>query len=239
MKTDDGSFSASQNTGGQASDKEDYSLSTTEGSRQGGQIQSYQRSIHPSQRLATHRTIAIIFVIVTAILAGFGVHYFLQEQETNFFVASYSSDAQSLASIYADGLQKLLLTSDRLATTLLAFAEESNATFPFVAQENFAAHAAKALRQAPTLYFQTVAFVPSDQRDEWENWVEDNDYWINKSLDFQRLDPKYEGRTPENVTLNIDPKIWSYALNFDAVPDSDIGYTPAWHKYPILDQDPM
>lgn len=188
------------------------------------------------RKVTTLRAVVVAVLIGSASAVAIGVNFFLRRSEKKHFEETYRTAAENLMNSLANGLRKMLLTSDIMAVDILNYAQESNSSWPFVQQPNYATKAAKALQQVPSLYVQILMYVPAEDRAAWEAWVPNNHQWVEECLNVQRSDPNYPGRTRENYTV-ID-EMWSYLTNYQPVPNQTYGYNPNWQIYPVFDYDP-
>jgi hypothetical protein len=71
---------------------------------------------------------------------------------------------------------------DLLATAMVAHADATNTTFPFVTLPHFANHAAKILSMSAGISLWTFLIVKANQRREWEEYAWSHRYIVNETL---------------------------------------------------------
>jgi hypothetical protein len=90
---------------------------------------------------------------------------------------------------------KLQGSFDSLAVSTISLARATNQTWPFVTLPDFAVRMAKILPLSRTFVMYMLPLVTPSQRDEWEAYTVQNDYWVNESIKIQKEFQNYYGPT--------------------------------------------
>jgi hypothetical protein len=112
----------------------------------------------------------------------------------------FESDANKVLEAIGSGLEKTLSAMDSLAVTLVAFAQYSNSTWPYVTMPNFVVTVAKILLLTG---INVLSIVQPHQRVPWERYSRANDTWVNESMKLQETWNGYYG--PVNYDWEPNP----------------------------------
>ena len=76
---------------------------------------------------------------------------------------------------------------------MVSHAKAFNATWPFVTLPDHARQLSKLLPQTDGVLIQCIHFVKPEERDEWELYTSQNNYWVNESIALQDNWDRYHG----------------------------------------------
>ena len=199
------------------------------------------------------KTAILLFFTMTAV--GVATAFFVyrshntQTREAAFKERFRDEAFNMLANIGAN-MDSMLGATDAFAISMIAEADVTNQTYPFVTISNFAVQAGKLLKNSRAKYITTYQAVGVEQRREWEDYARNHNSWINRSIEVQSRDPGYNGPEiseafiAENYLGNYDlihdydEKIFGWENSTDGV-DHGGPYLPIWQCTPVIPIDPI
>lgn len=91
-----------------------------------------------------------------------------------------------------------------LATELTAYAHKSNTSFPFVTMPLFEVNARHARLQSGTIALGYVPLVKTHQKNHWEKYSVENQWWIKESRELELDSGEDDGASDEDDDLGSD-----------------------------------
>lgn len=158
--------------------------------------------------------LVVLFVLVaSAIAVAASVYLFLTYSKHKQFRQQFKDDVNKVLDAIGNNMDRTLAAYDSFAVMLVATAQMTNQTWPFVTINKFAVRASKVLPLSNSLFIGTYNWVTPEQRDEWEAYTTANDAWVNETLAVQEKWGGYHGPIVYNDVQN--PVIHG---NFEDVP---------------------
>ena len=150
----------------------------------------------------------LVVVILLGVTAGVavGVYYYVSRSESNDFEEDFEDSSEKVLDEIGSSLEQSLGAIDNFMVSVVANAEKTNQTFPFVTIPDFGVRASKVLSLSRAFQVGVYNKVSKEERSRWELWAQDNDEWIDESLKVQREDPSYKG-------VNVDTWIPSTSIS--------------------------
>jgi hypothetical protein len=183
------------------------------------------------------RSLTFLVLVVSAISVSLCVYFDMTHTEKDEFEMQYHSDAHKVLESVGKALDNTLGATDAFIVKMMAYADSSNSTWPFVTMPHFAVQATKLLKLSKAFKMSVNHIVQPEQRAEWQEYAYNNDGWLEESLDIQEKD--------EDWKHSID-RVYntSYEL-FGFLPDSSLGpigdplpymntYMPSWQAAPMV-----
>ena len=196
----------------------------------------------------------LLFFTLTAVgvATAFFVYrnYNTRTQETAF-KKKFKEEAENMLASIGANLDSTLGAADAFVISMLAQAEESRQTYPYVTINNFGVQAGKFLKNSGAKYIATYSMVPKGERLKWENYTSTHNQWIDRSIEIQSRDPGYTGPeiTQEFIDENYkgnhdlihdyDEAIFGWGSNSTDGVDHEGPYLPVWQAAPVIPIDPI
>ena len=175
----------------------------------------------------------VLFVLaMAAIMIAMAYYFHSKRYEVTKFQERFDSDATKVLDSLGFTLDLTLSAVDSFVVNMISFTKYTNATWPFVTIPNYAVRTAKIRTLSKAFIIGQFQLVSHEQRNEWELYASQNDYWVQDGFDVQRNDPTYPGKKP--TTYNSTYKLVS--PNGSIIPDNDTSpyYLPSWQQGPIV-----
>jgi len=199
------------------------------------------------------KTAILLFFTMTA--AGVATAFFVYRSYNTrareaAFKKKFRDEAYNMLASIGANMDLTLGATDAFAISMIAEADATNQTYPFVTINNFAVQAGKLLKNSRAKYITTYNAVAKDQRREWEDYARNHNSWIDQSIEVQSRDPGYSGPeiTEEFLTENYlgnydlihdyDEAIFGWENSTDGV-DHDGPFLPIWQCTPVIPIDPI
>ena len=196
----------------------------------------------------------LLFFTLTAVgvATAFFVYrnYNTRTQETAF-KKKFKDEAENMLATIGANLDSTLGAADAFVLSMLAQAEDSGQTYPYVTVNNFGVQAGKFLKNSGAKYISTFVMVPKDERLKWENYTSTHNQWVNRSIEIQSRDPGYTGPeiTQEFIEENYkgsydlihdyDEAIFGWGGNSTDGVDHQGPFLPVWQVAPVIPIDPI
>jgi hypothetical protein len=139
------------------------------------------------------KALLVLVLVASTVGAALAVHRYTHCNEMKQFKERFQVDAAKVQEAIGSSMDKTLGALDSLSVTLVSFANNTNATWPFVTLPNFAVQAAKLLRLTDVMYINVLPIVHPKQRVAWETYSVQHDYWVNQSMAVQETWDGYYG----------------------------------------------
>jgi len=199
------------------------------------------------------KTAILLFFTMTA--AGVATAFFVYRSYNTrareaAFKQKFRDEAYNMLASIGANMDLTLGATDAFAISMIAEADATNQTYPFVTIRNFAVQAGKLLKNSRAKYVTTYQGVAKDQRREWEDYARNHNSWIEQSIEVQSRDPGYSGPeiTEEFLTENYlgdydlihdyDEAIFGWENSTDGV-DHEGPFLPVWQCTPVIPIDPI
>lgn len=137
--------------------------------------------------------VLLVLFFLSAVGISFSVYIFSRRAELARFEDHIVNDANKLLDAIRTTIENTVGSLDSLSTTIVAHANATNQTWPFVTMSQFANCASKSLSVSVNFKLIVSNVVSNEQRLDWESYSWDNSGWINHSLNVQQTDPNFFG----------------------------------------------
>jgi hypothetical protein len=138
--------------------------------------------------------VLLVLIISAGAVASF-IYLYLKWVEEKAFCDEFHDHADKILQSVGSTVDNILGSFDSLAVSTISLARATNQTWPFVTLPDFAVRMSKVLPLSRTFVMQMLPLVTPSQRDEWEAYTVQNDYWVNESIEVQREFQNYYGPT--------------------------------------------
>jgi hypothetical protein len=136
----------------------------------------------------------VVFILVaSASIIAACVYVYITRSETAQFEKKFQNDADKVLVAIESSLHRTLGLLDSLAVTLVSYAHDQNASWPFVTLPNFGARMAKVLPLTDAVSITVLPIIHPEIRTKWEEYSLSNDYWVNESIALQETWNGYYG----------------------------------------------
>jgi hypothetical protein len=119
--------------------------------------------------------LAVLLVLVSsALVVALSVYFYLSHSEDEQFLRQFDDNANKVLDAVGSSLDQAMAAFDGVAVNLVSTARVAKQSWPFVTTADFAVRLAKALPLSHAIVIYSYHVVSSDQRDQWEEYVELN-----------------------------------------------------------------
>jgi hypothetical protein len=150
-----------------------------------------------------------LLVALVLTMAAFGtaagVYFYLSHSEEHQFLQQFKEDAHKILDAVESVLDQTTAAFDGIAVNLVSTAKMTNQTWPFVTIDDFAVRISKVLPLARALYISVYQVVQPDQREQWEEYTQSHNYWVNETMTVQKDWGEYYGSMEYNGEQNPVP----------------------------------
>lgn len=170
-----------QNNEEQQEDNDESSFSGAADSDQGPAVPSHraQAALHEKAHLARSesrvvghlRIYFLLFLGLTAGLAGWGTFQYTHRAELDDFESRFSSIAGSVSESFHDAVERKLGALDAMSVTITSYALQSGESFPMVTLPDFETRGANTRILADGIYVFWLPLVVDEKRAEWEAYT--------------------------------------------------------------------
>jgi carbon starvation protein CstA len=143
--------------------------------------------------VARFKVLLVLVLTASTVGAAVAVQRYTHRSEIAQFEERFKMDALNVQEAIGSSIDKTLGSFDSLAVSLVSFAKNTNATWPYVTQPNFAVRNAKLLRLTNVMYINVLPIVHPTERLQWEKYSVQEDYWVNQSMEAQEKWDGYRG----------------------------------------------
>lgn len=195
----------------------------------------------------------LLFFTLTAVgvaTAFFVYRSYNKRTQENNFKNNFKEEAYNMLANIGANLDSTLGATDAFVVSMLAQAEDTNQTYPYVTINSFAVQAGKLLKNSRAKYITTYNMVPKGEREKWEEYAKTHNSWTDRSIEVQSRDPGYSGPeiTEEFIEENFvghydlihdfDEAVYGWGNSTDGV-DYDGPFLPGWQSAPVIPVDPI
>lgn len=171
--------------------------STSRGTGVGRDDDSSGMSIAHTENKAVRLWKIVVVLVLVASTVGVAITVFLyvSREEQAEFEASFADDSLKVFEAVGNALDVKLAAIDAFVTSIVSFAKATNMTWPFVTVPDFAIRASKVRGLAHAMSISQLQVVWNElDREMWEdNYVGQNNGWVQEGIDVQRTDPAFQG----------------------------------------------
>jgi hypothetical protein len=132
-------------------------------------------------------------LITSTIGVAIFVYKFVSGQQHDEYETAYMDDSTKVIESVGDALDVKLGAIDAMEVTIVSYAVHTGADWPQVTIPDFAVRAAKVRSLTGAVALQMYMVVNEEQKEAWEVYTSQNDYWIQEDLDIQRNDVTFTG----------------------------------------------
>jgi hypothetical protein len=218
--------------------------------------ESPNRNIVKKETQAVRRLkiVVLTILLLSAAVTATCVYVFVSKNEQEKCMEQFQSSAAKVLNAVSNSIDQTLIPMDALAVDLVSYARATNSPWPFVTLPEFGLRMSKSLPLTDAMMIQYLPLVQPQKRAEWEEYVSQNNAWVNETMKLQETWDGYNGIINYNWTArdiiygddgDIDANVryvsftlrWRSALNG---PDTAFfGYhsrpmAPAWEVFPVV-----
>jgi len=192
------------------------------------------------------RIIVLAVLLVSAVCFSCGVFIYTRNQETHHFTTDYEDSAYQVLENIHESVERQILGSALLSSSLTSYALSNNLSFPFVTLPDMELLGSFIRVQSGAHFIHYTPIVTDDKRDEWEAYALEHRSHIDRAFQKDQLyrhrqdvelginQEKRDLQEVLNLTVLDDgtdfhPKIWDAVLNVDSREDSG-PYLPIWQR---------
>jgi len=194
------------------------------GRRQGNDI-----AVQESRAVTIVRFLVVILLLAVTAGVAYGVYFYVSESETEDFENDFDDSSEKVLDSVGSVLDQSLGAIDNFMVSVISYAERSNSTWPYVTIPDFSVRAAKVLSLSKASVFGVYARVTADDRAGWEQWANENNDWINESIEVQE-------RQGEELSMWSEPEAISGVEGY--LPTEHPGpHFPSFYSAPFVTAD--
>ena len=180
------------------------------------------------QRVTCLKLFVIMILVSSAIMIAVIVFLYIRESEEKQFIAKFQNDAHKVLESIGSSFDRTLGTMNAIAVILVSNAHSQQHPWPFVTLPDYGLHVSKLLPLTNGLFLSVAPIVYPSEKQQWEEYALENDFWVNESLAMQEVWDGYHG----NITHEWARSASIYS-NFGDI-EANVRYDIPW-GYSILD----
>jgi class 3 adenylate cyclase len=183
------------------------------------------------------RSLTFLVLIVSAISISLCVYFYMTDTEKDEFETQYHSDAHKVLESVGKALDNTLGATDAFIVKMMAYADNSNSTWPFVTMPHFAVQATKLLKLSKAFSMSVNHIVQPEQRAEWQEYASNNDGWLEDSLDVQEKDEDWKHSIDRvyNTSYELTGFLPDFSAGIIEGPTPYMNtYLPSWQQAPMV-----
>lgn len=198
----------------------------------------------PEETKAVHRLRLVMIATLMAVTITISVlvWYFLSLSEQEEFSVAFETQGSKLVAGFKDDSFQKMQALDSLGSSLTNYAAVGNMTWPFVKVQNSHEFFTKFLSLANAASIKFAPIVGARQRTEWEEYVEENQEWVEQDLMARLEEQGGEAKNAQNrrglqsfggvdETTIVSP----YIKNYVGVDTSPHQWMPWWQYAPVIE----
>jgi hypothetical protein len=175
--------------------KQDNSISTKEGKNANAKNDEEQ-GMNGLAKNETHsvkqlRFIVAMVLVLSTVSIALTIYFFVRNSERSNFHEGYTSDAHRVLDGMGMSIHDSISAMSSFSTMMIAFARQSNQSFPYFTMPNFGVKASKLLTQTAGFSITVQTVITSDQRLTWEAYSMQKEGWVNETKQVQEMDQFY------------------------------------------------
>jgi hypothetical protein len=167
------------------------------------------------QRVTCLKLLVILILVSSATIIAVIVYLYITNSEEKQFLAKFQNDADKILESIGSSFERTLGTMNALAVILVSNAHDQGHPWPFVTLPDFALHASKLIPLTDGLFLSVLPIVTPSEKQKWEEYALQKDYWVNESLALQTVWDGYYG----NITYDWTRSDTIYG-DFGAIDDN-------------------
>ena len=183
-----------------------------------------------TQLILRLKLFVILVLIGSAIIAALLVFMYTRNSEVSNFENQFTEYAEKVMETIISTLETSFGAMDMLASSVTAYAENNNQTWPFVFVPDFAIRASKTMALSRSFQMYMAPLVSPEERVAWEEFAKQHQYEdMNDTLKTMEIDPNYYGPIDYNCTYRTvygDYGDIPYNVTRDVLPN--------WLTYPNI-----
>ena len=144
------------------------------------------------------RILLLIVLILSAMVAAFGIYFYISNVEETTFEKNFQSSAHKVLESIGESLERTLKAFDGFAISIVSHARATNQSWPFVTMPDFTIRSAKVLSSSEATYLTVAPLVTQQEREQWELYSMQNDHWVNGSIQLQENYDLFHGLNEYN-----------------------------------------
>jgi hypothetical protein len=163
---------------------------------------------HETYRIKRIRSIVALVLVASTIGIAMAIYFFVRNSERNDYEHGYQSDTNRILDGMGLSIHDSISAMSSFSTMMIAFAQQSNQTFPYFSMPLFGVKASKLLTQTTGFCISVQTVVTSEQRLEWEAYTMQQQWWVNETKMIQEMDQFYFDEVPYGT--HNRPRIFNY-----------------------------
>ena len=150
------------------------------------------------QRVTCLKLLVILILVASAVIIALIAYLYITNSEEKQFIKKFRIDANKVLESIGSSFDRTLGTMNAIAIILVSNAHDQQHPWPFMTLPDFALHASKLIPLTDGLFLSVLPIVYPHQKQEWEDYALEQDYWVNESLAVQEVWDGYHG----NITYD-------------------------------------
>lgn len=207
-------------------------LQTSEGRLENSHPENDGIAKQENQNVFRLRLLVITVLLLSTIGVAVGVFLYVSRSEQQSFEQSFRDDSDKILDSVGIALDLSLGSVDAFLVSLVSYARDTNASWPFVTYPDYAVKVAKLRSLSKAVQVTQYHIVSGEQREEWEAYSVAHDGWVENGIKTQISDESYEGRivtdywTSDNIFIVADPNADPYT--------AEGPFLPKWQQSPVI-----
>jgi uncharacterized DUF497 family protein len=152
--------------------------------------------------VANLKVLVILILVISATIISVVVYRYITQSEKNQFEDNFHSNAKKVFEEIGSNFDRTLGALNAISIALVSYAHKQGDEWPYVTIPDFALLAAKLLPLTEGVYIAVMPIVQPNQKDDWEEYAYQNDYWVNETLAIQNEWDSYYGEVQYNWERN-------------------------------------
>lgn len=155
----------------------------------------------PGGNIAVNETVAVKrlkLLVLTALLLptiaiACAVYFYTSNAEQKEFEKQFLDDGAKVLDSLGDNLSVMIESTEALAVALVSYAHNTNMIWPFVTLPDFYIRTSIIRSLSETVLVSLYPLVTEENREKWELYTKNNNYWVNESIRVQEKDKTFNG----------------------------------------------
>jgi hypothetical protein len=131
------------------------------------------------------KLVVLLVLIFSAFGASGAVYHYTSSSEEANFRARYADNSEKVLQSIGKSLDKTVGSFDGIAVAFVSYARSTNQSWPFVTLPDFALRMSKIMPLTDAININVLPIVSSRQRELWEAYSVQHDYWVNEGMKIQ------------------------------------------------------
>jgi hypothetical protein len=155
-----------------------------------------------TQAVSRLRLVVLLVLVGAAAAVAATVYFYLTHSEEKQFLDQFEEDAAKIFAAVGGVIDQTMAAFDGIAVTMVSTAKMTNQTWPFVTIADFAVRLSKVLPLSHASIIGAYHILTPENREQWEEYTKNNDYWVNESMTVQKDWGGYYGPVEYNGEQN-------------------------------------